>query len=179
MPLMQHASPPRALLHRGEAVSTKDPREELTHAIELCEEGLLDPEVGRWATAARERAERILETIDSMLANGQLAPTRRQAASLQNIQNGACMRMGSLQDRPRLSRAASLTQAHAGEVREGSTVELADGSTYRIGVDVSAESPVGRALMGHVCGETVEAVMPRGNTKQMTIAAVMTDSSAG
>jgi transcription elongation GreA/GreB family factor len=145
----------------------------------LSEEGLLDPEVGRWAIAARERAERVLETIDLMLANGQLAPTKRQAASLQNIQHGALTRMGPLQDRPRISRAEPVTQVHSGEVREGSVVQLADGSTYLIGVDVSAESPVGRALIGHVCGETVVAVMPRGNTKQMTIAAVTTDSNVG
>jgi len=153
-------------------VSTEDPREELTHAIELCEDGLIPPEAGVWAVSARERTERILETIDSMCANGQLAPTRRQVQSLANIHAGACERMGPLQARARGPRPGAASHSRPGEVREGSAVLLADGTTFVIGVDVSAGSPVGDALLGHVAGETVSAVMPRGNEKRMTIAAV-------
>ena len=162
---------------RASSVSTEDPRDELTHAIELCEDGLIPPEAGVWALSARERAERLLETIDSMCANGQLAPTRRQAKALANIHAGACERMGSLQTRARGPRPGAVSHSRPGEIREGSSVLLVDGTTLVMGVDVSAGSPVGDALMGHVSGETVTAVMPRGNMKQMTIAAV--DGCAG
>jgi hypothetical protein len=56
---------------------------------------------------------------------------------------------------------------------------LEDGTTYVIGVDVSAASPVGDALIGHVPGETVSAIMPRGGAKSMTIVAVDGCKQAG
>jgi len=160
-------------------VSTEDPRDELAHTIELCEDGLLPPEAGIWAVSARERAERILETIDSMCSNGQLAPTGRQVRALENIHAGACKWMGPLQARPRAVRPAMSSTSRPGEAREGSAVELLDGTTYVIGVDVSAGSPVGDALIGHVPGETVTAVMPRGGVKRMTIAVVDGCEEAG
>jgi hypothetical protein len=158
-------------------VSAENPLEELTHVIELSEEGLLPPEAGLWATSARVRAERLLETIEDMLANGQLAPTRRQAKALENVHATACAWMGPLQSRP--LKAKAVAASGRCEVDVGSTVRLDDGKTYVIGVDVSADSPVGRALMGHVCGDTVAAAMPRGGTKEMTIADVKPGSRRG
>jgi hypothetical protein len=54
------------------------------------------------------------------------------------------------------------TLPRAGEVRVGSAVTLHDGSVIVIGVDASAASPVGSALMGHVVGESVVASTPKG-----------------
>lgn len=49
-----------------------------------------------------------------------------------------------------------------GVIREGSVVTLADGTRYKIGVDVSPRSPIGSALMGRKAGDAVTVETPSG-----------------
>jgi hypothetical protein len=67
-----------------------------------------------------------------------------------------------------------VTAPRAGQVRDGSTVVLADGQVHTIGQTCSLHSPVGSALLGHVAGETVTATLPRGNVVEMRIVEVRT-----
>jgi uncharacterized Fe-S cluster-containing radical SAM superfamily protein len=49
-----------------------------------------------------------------------------------------------------------------GAIHNGSTVTLADGTKYKIGVDVSLRSPIGTALIGRRAGDVVTVKTPSG-----------------
>jgi hypothetical protein len=163
-------------------VSAEDPREDLSKVIELGELGLIPPAGGKWAASAYAAAEAILETIDSMQSDGISAPTRRQSESLFNFQQAAwnwldpgnAIHTSSTEQSP-----AGAPRRRSGSVGESSTVELSDGTLYRIGVDCSVSSPVAQALIGHIAGETVTAILPRGRTVDMTIASVHDSQAPG
>ena len=71
-------------------MSAEIPVEELDEILDLCAQHHLPQAAEDWATSAKETAESILETIDTMLANWVDAPTERQAEALDNIYRAAC-----------------------------------------------------------------------------------------
>ena len=75
---------------------------------------------------------------------------------------------------PREPAAADPAVAASGEVRAGAFVRLSDGAEYQ-GVEpaaadaslrrISADSPLGRALLGRRAGDTVVVERPRGDAE--------------
>lgn len=75
-------------------MSVEDPREELEEILARCKNGRLPRKAKDWASGARDSAEDIIETIESMQANGKDAPTYSQEEALENIYKGACKWLG-------------------------------------------------------------------------------------
>ena len=71
-------------------MSAEDPTEELDEMLDLVAAGELPKKAADWANSTSGTAEEILETIDSMVANGVDAPTGSQEEALYNIYVGAC-----------------------------------------------------------------------------------------
>ncbi|KHE93294.1 MAG: hypothetical protein K8F52_16715 [Candidatus Scalindua rubra] len=68
----------------------EDPTEELEEIIELYQNKQIPQEAFDWANGALETTEGILETIESMDANGHDVPTPAQEEALENIYVAAC-----------------------------------------------------------------------------------------
>lgn len=71
-------------------MSAEDPTDELDEILELVAAGKLPRKAADWADGAYGTATEILETIESMLANGVDAPTSGQEGALEKIYQGAC-----------------------------------------------------------------------------------------
>jgi hypothetical protein len=156
-------------------LSSQNPLEELAKVVELCELGLMPREGGEWAVSAFGTAESILKTIDSMRSDGKRAPTLGQARALDNIFVAASnwLDPGNAVHKPQ-SYEARAAAPRPGSIREGSAVLLSDGTMHIVGTTCSSASPVGQALLGHIAGETVCAVLPGGRVHKLVIETVTT-----
>jgi transcription elongation factor GreA len=126
-----------------------------------------------------EKSKEIIEHIKEARAFGDLSENSEyDAAKEEQAKNAA--RIAEIQ--AILANAQDASGDGSLTVSIGSTVALVDGDgvateitlvgtteTNSLEHKISNESPVGRAIIGHAAGETVEVVTPSGKTRTYTI----------
>ena len=145
----------------------------------LTEEGLqnLKDELEHLSGAKRrEIAERIKEAREfgDISENSEYDDAKNEQAMLEQ-------RIAQLEDRLRSARVIEAGELGTDVVRVGSTVNVKDdkGKSQQFMIVGSAEarppdrlsneSPVGKALLGHKKGDTVEVNLPNGNKRELKI----------
>ena len=124
----------------------------------------------------REVAERIKEAREfgDISENSEYDDAKNEQAMLEQ-------RIAQLEDRLRSARVIEAGELGTDVVRVGSTVNVKDdkGKSQQFMIVGSAEarppdrlsneSPVGKALLGHKKGDTVEVNLPNGNKRELKI----------
>ncbi len=126
----------------------------------------------------REVAARIKEAreIGDSMENSEYDDAKNEQAMLE-------AKIAQLEDKLRSASVIDASELSTDEVRVGTTVHVKDektGKSVKYAVVGSAEanpsenklsneSPVGRALIGHKRGETVEVAVPRGPKRKLKI----------
>jgi transcription elongation factor GreA len=148
----------------------------------LTEEGLqnLKDELEHLQGAKRrEVAERIKEAREfgDISENSEYDDAKNEQAQLE-------ARIAQLEERLRSARVLDTGELGTDEVRVGSKVDVTDEKNKKssfviVGATeaspperLSNESPVGKALMGHKKGETVEVALPNGKKRKYKIAKI-------
>jgi transcription elongation factor GreA len=148
----------------------------------LTEEGLqnLKDELEHLQGAKRrEVAERIKEAREfgDISENSEYDDAKNEQAQLE-------ARIAQLEERLRSARVLDTGELGTDEVRVGSKVDVTDDKNKKssfviVGATeaspperLSNESPVGKALMGHKKGETVEVALPNGKKRKYKIAKI-------
>ena len=147
----------------------------------LTPEGLdkLKEEIEHLSTVKRrEVAERIKEAREfgDIMENSEYDDAKNEQAMLE-------ARIAQLEEKLRSASVIDSSELGTDEVRVGSTVHVKDEKTGKsvkyalVGSaeanpaenKLSNESPVGKALLGHKRGETVEVAVPRGPKRKLKI----------
>jgi transcription elongation factor GreA len=126
----------------------------------------------------REVAERIKEAREfgDIMENSEYDDAKNEQAMLE-------AKIAQLEDKLRSASVIDASDLSTDEVRVGTTVHVKDektGKSVKYAIVGSAEanpsenklsneSPVGRALIGHKRGETVEVAVPRGPKRKLKI----------
>ena len=126
----------------------------------------------------REVAERIKEAREfgDIMENSEYDDAKNEQAMLE-------AKIALLEDKLRSASVIDASELSTDEVRVGTTVHVKDektGKSVKYAIVGSAEanpaenklsneSPVGRALIGHKRGETVEVAVPRGPKRKLKI----------
>ena len=127
----------------------------------------------------REVAERIKEAREfgDISENSEYDDAKNEQAQLES-------RIAQLEERLRAARVLDAGELGTDVVRVGSKVDVTDDKNKKssfviVGATeaspperLSNESPVGKALMGHKKGETVEVVLPNGKKRKYKIAKI-------
>ena len=129
-----------------------------------------------------EKSREIVESIKEARAFGDLSENAEYDAAKEE-QAKTAARIAEI--RATLANARDAVAGASMAVSIGSTVTLVDGEgeaadftlvgtteTNSLEHKISNESPVGRAIIGHVEGETVEVVTPSGKRRMYTIAKI-------